>query len=152
MWTCSCGVDNEEEAFACSSCGSNRSPLEASTKPDSPIPQEEEFRPMREELHPTAREEMEKTYETLLFEEKEAGKGTARKVLRIMIVTFMCTALALIALFSILSINDIKDTSPSVYISRCIVIWIRSIIITQAVVIIGGILLFLLRESKEAKA
>lgn len=147
MWTCSCGADNEEEAFACTSCGNMKISPETSTKPYShtPTPREEEF--------PTsAHEEMEKTYETLLFEEKEAGKGTARKVLRIMIVSIMSIALALIALFSVIQISGIKDTSFPDYISQCIGIWIRSIIITQAVVIIGGIFLFLLRESKEAKA
>lgn len=110
----------------------------------------EETRRELGEVPPSTPREMEEAYETL-FEEERRGV-TVKKVLRMVIVGIVCILVALIALYSVIDISSVREAKLSAYVGRCVGIWIRSIIMTQAVVIIGGIFFFLLREPRETKA
>lgn len=115
----------------------------------------EEIEDLGRELGETplvAPEEMEeKAYEELLYEEEERG-STAKKVLRIIDISIMCVIIVVVAIFAVIQIGGIREATFSAYLSKCLSIWIRSIIITQAVLIIGGIIYFLLREPKTTRA
>ena len=50
-----------------------------------------------------------------------------------------------------MQIGGIKEAGFAAYLSKCLGIWVRSIIITQAVLIIGGIIYFVLYEPNETK-
>ncbi|MFQ5862100.1 MAG: zinc finger Ran-binding domain-containing protein [Candidatus Brocadiales bacterium] len=99
----------------------------------------------------TPKETEERAYEEILYEEEKEG-STAKKVLRIIDITLVCIIIVIVAIFAVVQIGGIGETGLRAYLSRCLGIWIRSIIITQAVLIIGGIIYFLLREPKVTKA
>lgn len=92
----------------------------------------------------------EKAYEELFYEEEKGS--TVKKVLRIIDISIMCIIIVVVAIFAAIQIGGIREATFSGYLSKCLGIWIRSIIITQAVLIIGGIIYFLLREPKTTRA
>lgn len=104
------------------------------------------------EVSPTPPQETEApAYEDSYYEEEEGG-STGKRVLRIIDITLMCIVIISVAIYSIVQIGGVDEARFSTYLSRCLSIWIRSIIVTQAVVIIGGIIYFLLWEPKRTKA
>ncbi len=215
MWTCPCGSQNEEDAFACVDCGMGRSveesteesypsalreieeaqqELEDSTRPTEkepistptptpiprptptrvPAPKEtgyeeglgldvkepeqsvyEDLEHLGKELGEVpvapAHEAEAETYEDLYYEEEEEGSA-AKKVLRVINISIMCIIIVSVAIYAIIQIGGVEERAFSAYLSRCLGIWIRSIIVTQAVLIIGGIFYFLLWEPKRTKA
>lgn len=158
MWKCECGAGNEEEALACINCGQERgviagtlpTPEELFTgQPPTPptevgfeeAPREGGF----EEVYPPSEEEF------FGGEERERGP-IVRKVFRIIVVSVMSILIVAISIYAFVQIGGIKEAVFLNYLRQCIGIWIRCIILTQAVVIIGIILLWLLQESKLAKS
>lgn len=102
------------------------------------------------EVPPTApKEPEEKPYEEFMYEEEEGS--TTKKVLRVIDISVMCVIIVFVAIYAIIQIGGVEEARFSAYLSRCLGIWIRSIIITQAVLIIGGIIYFLLWEPKRTK-
>lgn len=91
------------------------------------------------------------TYEDSYYEEEEEGSA-AKKVLRILDISIVCIIIVSVAIYAIIQIGGVEEKAFSAYLSRCLGIWIRSIIVTQAVLIIGGIFYFLLWEPKTTKA
>ena len=96
-----------------------------------------------EEVYPPSEEEF--------FGGEERGP-IVKKVFRIVVVSVMSILIVAISIYAFVQIGGIKETSFLNYLRQCIGIWIRCIILTQAVVIIGIILLWLLQESKLAKS
>ncbi|MFN3467667.1 MAG: hypothetical protein ACK4WF_08210, partial [Candidatus Brocadiales bacterium] len=66
----------------------------------------------------------------------------------IVVVSIMSVLIVIISLYAFFQIGGIKEPVFLNYLRQCIGIWLKCIILTQAVVIIGLILIFLLRESK----
>ncbi len=155
MWKCECGANNEEEALTCINCGQERGAREemAFVEPPHTPPRERVYEeaarergyeePVRErgfeEVYPPPEEEF--------FVEEEAGPSV-KKVLRIVVVSVMSVLVLAISIYAFLQIGGIKATAFGDYLSQCIGIWIKCIILTQAVVIIGLIIIFLLRETR----
>lgn len=98
----------------------------------------------------TPKETEERAYEELLYEGEEGS--SVKKVLRIIDITVVCIIIVIVAIFAVMQIGGIREIGFSAYLSKCLSIWVRSIIITQAVLIIGGIIYLLLREPKTTKA
>lgn len=156
MWKCECGAGNEEEALACINCGQERG-VESGTlptqeelfvgQPSTPptevgfeeAPREGGF----EEVYPLPEEEF--------FGGEERGP-IVKKVFRIVVVSVMSILIVAISIYAFAQIGGIKETAFLNYLRQCLGIWIRCIILTQAVVIIGIILLWLLQELKPAKS
>lgn len=150
MWKCECGASNEEEFLACINCGQERGAREEFFVEPPPTP------PTRERgFEEPARERvLEEVYtppeEEFLMEEVRGP--SAKKVLRIVVVSIMSILIVVISLYAFLQIGGIRETAFLGYVRQCIGIWVRCIILTQAVVIIGVILIWLLRESRPAKS
>lgn len=149
MWKCECGASNEEEALACINCGQERGAKEEFfvEPPPTMPPRGRGFEePTRErgyeEVYPPPEEEF--------FMEEERGPSV-KKILRIIVVSIMSILIVITSLYAFIQIGGIRETAFLDYVRQCIGIWIRCIIITQAVVIIGLIFIFLLRESRSAK-
>ena len=158
MWKCECGAGNEEEALACINCGQERGviagtlptpeELFAGQPPTPPMEVGFEEAPREggfEEVYPPQGEEF------FMGEERERGP-VVKKVFRIVVVSIMSILIVAISIYAFAQIGGIKETAFLNYLRQCLGIWIRCIILTQAVVIIGIILLWLLQESKPAKA
>ncbi len=149
MWKCECGANNEEEALACINCGQERGAREEFfiEPPSAPVEERVE--------EPTRERAFEEAYappeEEFLLEEEIPRGPTVKKVLRIVVVSIMSILIVVISLYAFFTIGGIKETAFLNYVRQCIGIWIRCIILTQAVVIIGLILFFLLRESKSPR-
>lgn len=158
MWKCECGAGNEEEALACINCGQERG-AEAGILPTQeelftgqpPTPPSEvgfEEAPREggfEEVYPPQEEEF------FMGEEREGGP-IVKKVFRIVVVSVMSILIVAISIYAFAQIGSIKETAFLNYLRQCLGIWIRCIILTQAVVIIGIILVLLLRETKSARS
>lgn len=214
MWTCPCGLQNDEDALACTSCGRERGLRESAQEEypstlkeieeaqreleetpyhieKKPIPPPKPtFAPTSTPAHKkteemgrlrldmdmdieesassvyneiedlgkelgeapltTPRETEEEPYEEFMYEEPKEGSA-AKKVLRIVDIVMTCIVIVFVAIYAAVQIGGVKEAAFSAYLSKCLGIWIRSIIITQAVLIIGGIIYFLLYEPKETK-
>jgi hypothetical protein len=84
-------------------------------------------------------------YDEYAFEEEEEG-STVKKVLRILDLSIICTIIVFVSIYSVVQIGRVEEARFSAYLSQCLGIWIRSIIATQAVLVIGGIIYFILWE------
>lgn len=156
MWKCECGAGNEEEALACINCGQERGVI-AGTLPTqeelfvgqphtSPTEVGFEEAPREggfEEVYPPPEEEF--------FGGEERGP-IVKKVFRIVVVSVMSILIVAISIYAFVQIGGIKEPHFLNYLRQCIGIWIRCIILTQAIVIIGIILVLLLRETKSARS
>lgn len=61
----------------------------------------------------------------------------------------MAVFITLIALYAFKSVsNAIEEVRGSDLLWKCSAIWIKSIILTQTVLVLGGLFLFLLRKPK----
>ncbi len=153
MWKCECGANNEEESLICTSCGLERGTKEREpafkgfAEPSFTIPREEVVEPPPrerafEEVYPPVEEEF-------LIEE-EPGPSI-KKIFRIAVLSIMSVLIAIISILAFVQIGGITETAFLPYLRNCIGIWIRCIILTQAVVIIGIVFLYFLSESKPIK-
>ena len=63
----------------------------------------------------------------------------------------MSFLISLIAIYSFIRVSSaIEQVRGSDLLWRCFAIWIKSIILTQAVLVVGGLFLFVLRKPKGA--
>ncbi len=90
-------------------------------------------------------------YDEYAFEEEEEG-STVKKVLRILDLSIICTIIVFVSIYSVVQIGRVEEARFSAYLSQCLGIWIRSIIATQAVLVIGGIIYFILWEPPATRA
>jgi len=69
--------------------------------------------------------------------------------LKVVIITIMAVIISLIAIYSFLRVSQaIEHIRGSELLWRCFAIWIKSIILTQGVLVVGGLFLFLLRKQR----
>ncbi|MHC4197416.1 MAG: hypothetical protein ACYSRP_05855, partial [Planctomycetota bacterium] len=90
-------------------------------------------------------------YDEYAFEEEGEG-STVKKVLRIIDLSIICTIIVFVSIYSVVQIGRVEEARFSAYLSQCLGIWIRSIIATQAVLVIGGIIYFILWEPPTTRA
>jgi hypothetical protein len=163
MWKCECGANNEEEALTCINCGQERGQREFGLgefiEPPPTPSRERGFegptmrgRGFEEPAREKTLEEVYPPPEEEFFVEEERAGPSIKKVFRIVVASLMSILILIISFYAFIKIGGIRETAFLEYVRQCIGIWIRCIILTQAVVIIGLILVFLLRESKSPKA
>lgn len=65
------------------------------------------------------------------------------------IVTIMAILISLISIYAFMRVSSaIEQTHGTDLLWRCFAIWIKSIILTQAILVVGGLFLFMLRKPK----
>lgn len=74
-----------------------------------------------------------------------------KQKLKALIITSMALFISLIAIYAFRSVSHAIDQfRGSELVWKCFAIWIKSIILTQAVLVLGGLFLFMLRKPKGA--
>lgn len=74
---------------------------------------------------------------------------TIKPKLKIFIITVMALIITLISLYSFVSVSrSIDQIRGADLLWNCFAIWIKSIILTQGVLVVGGLFLFMLRKPK----
>ncbi|MDN3512768.1 MAG: hypothetical protein NG747_00025 [Candidatus Brocadia sp.] len=72
-----------------------------------------------------------------------------KQKLKPFIITVMAVLVSLIALYALRRVSQaIEHVHGSELLWKCFAIWIKSIILTQTVLILGGLFLFMLRKPK----
>lgn len=72
-----------------------------------------------------------------------------KQKLKTIIILIMAIFITLISAYSFLSVSEsIEKTRGAELVWRCFAIWIKSIILTQAVLVVGGLFLFMIRKPK----
>lgn len=72
-----------------------------------------------------------------------------KQKLKTFVIMVMAVFITLIALYAFKSVsNAIEEVRGSDLLWKCSAIWIKSIILTQTVLVLGGLFLFLLRKPK----
>ncbi|MDR4507539.1 MAG: hypothetical protein MRJ65_04765 [Candidatus Brocadiaceae bacterium] len=73
-----------------------------------------------------------------------------KQKLKALIIAIMSVLVALIAFYAFLNVSQaIEQVRGPSLLWNCFAIWIKSIILTQAVLVVGGLLLFMLRKPKK---
>ncbi|MCF6157528.1 MAG: hypothetical protein E3K32_02920 [wastewater metagenome] len=73
-----------------------------------------------------------------------------KQKLKTVIIISMAVLIAIIAIHTLMGVSgSFEQMGGSNLAWRCFALWIRSIILTQAVLVVGGLLLFMLRKPKE---
>lgn len=76
-------------------------------------------------------------------------KMTMKPKLKALIIIIMALIITLIALYSFVSVSRAIDQIRGADLFwKCFAIWIKSIILTQGVLVVGGLFLFMLRKPK----
>lgn len=74
-----------------------------------------------------------------------------KQKLKAFIIFVMALFISLIAIYAFMRVSSaIEQVRGSDLLWRCFAIWIKSIILTQAVLVVGGLFLFMLRKPKGA--
>ncbi|MBW7943191.1 MAG: hypothetical protein H3C64_12585 [Candidatus Kuenenia stuttgartiensis] len=74
---------------------------------------------------------------------------TIKPKLKILIITVMALIITLISLYSFVSVSrSIDQIRGADLFWNCFAIWIKGIILTQGVLVVGGLFLFMLRKPK----
>ncbi len=74
-----------------------------------------------------------------------------KQKLKAFIITVMAIFISLIAIYAFMRVSSaIEQVRGSDLLWRCFAIWIKSIILMQAVLVVGGLFLFMLRKPKGA--
>ena len=74
-----------------------------------------------------------------------------KQKLKAFIIIVMALFISLIAIYAFMRVSSaIEQVRGSDLLWRCFAIWIKSIILTQAVLVVGGLFLFVLRKPKGA--
>ena len=74
-----------------------------------------------------------------------------KQKLKAFIIFVMALCISLIAIYAFMRVSSaIEQVRGSDLLWRCFAIWIKSIILTQAVLVVGGLFLFILRKPKGA--
>ena len=72
-----------------------------------------------------------------------------KQKLKAFIIIGMAILISLIAIYAFMRVSStIEQVRGSDLLWRCFAIWIKSIILTQAVLVLGGLFLFMLRKPK----
>jgi len=72
-----------------------------------------------------------------------------KQKLKAFIIIGMAILISLIAIHAFMRVSSvIEQVRGSDLLWRCFAIWIKSIILTQAVLVVGGLFLFMLRKPK----
>ncbi|MEK7805635.1 MAG: hypothetical protein AAB258_02730 [Planctomycetota bacterium] len=72
-----------------------------------------------------------------------------KQKLKAFIIIVMALFISLIAIYAFMRVSSaIEQVRGSDLLWRCFAIWIKSIILTQAVLVVGGLFLFMLRKPK----
>jgi len=72
-----------------------------------------------------------------------------KQKLKAFIITAMAVLISLIAIYAFRRVsNAIEQVHGSELLWKCFAIWIKSIILTQTVLVLGGLFLFMLRKPK----
>jgi hypothetical protein len=72
-----------------------------------------------------------------------------KQKLKTFIITTMAVLISLIAIYAFGRVsNAIEQARGSELLWKCFAIWIKSIILTQTVLVVGGLFLFMLRKPK----
>ncbi|HLE86485.1 MAG TPA: hypothetical protein VI727_02330 [Candidatus Brocadiaceae bacterium] len=72
-----------------------------------------------------------------------------KQKLKAFIIIVMAVIISLIAIYAFMRVSSaIEQVRGSDLLWRCFAIWIKSIILTQAVLVVGGLFLFMLRKPK----
>ncbi len=72
-----------------------------------------------------------------------------KQKLKALIIIVMTIFISLIAIYAFMRVSSaIDQVRGSDLLWRCFAIWIKSIILTQAVLVVGGLFLFMLRKPK----
>lgn len=89
---------------------------------------------------------MESTVLTTHAEKTVAGKKSVKQKLRLIIAGLMVIFLMVIAFYAIRNIDGIPYHHFYTYIAKCFAIWAKSLAYSELVLVIGGFLLYMLRE------
>ena len=74
-----------------------------------------------------------------------------KQKLKAFIITVMAIIISLIAIYAFMRVSRaIEQVHGTDLLWRCFAIWIKSIILTQAVLVVGGLFLFMLKKPKGA--
>ncbi len=87
----------------------------------------------------------ERAYDEYAYEEEGEG-STVKKVLRVLDISVICCIIVFVSIYAVIQIGNVEEARFSAYLSKCLAIWIRTIIVTQATLVIGGIIYFILWE------
>ncbi len=72
-----------------------------------------------------------------------------KQTLKVIIVIIMAIIISMIAVYTFTRISlAIEHVKGSELIWKCFAFWIKSIVLTQAVLVVGGLFLFMLRKPK----
>lgn len=72
-----------------------------------------------------------------------------KQKLKAFIITTMAVFISLIAIYAFKRVsNAVEQAHGSELLWKCFAIWIKSIILTQTVLVLGGLFLFMLRKPK----
>lgn len=72
-----------------------------------------------------------------------------KQKLKVIIVIIMAIIISMIAIYTFTRVSlAIEHVHGSELIWKCFAFWIKSIILTQAVLVVGGLFLFMLRKPK----
>ena len=74
-----------------------------------------------------------------------------KQKLKAFIIIVMAVIISLIAIYAFMRVSvAIEQVHGTELLWRCFAIWIKSIILTQAVLVVGGLFVFMLRKPKGA--
>ena len=72
-----------------------------------------------------------------------------KQKLKAFIIIVMATLISLIAIYAFMRVSvAIEQIRGTDLLWKCFAIWIKSIILTQAILVVGGLFLFMLRKPK----
>ena len=72
-----------------------------------------------------------------------------KQKLKAFIIIVMAVIISLIAIYAFMRVSvAIEQVRGADLLWKCFAIWIKSIILTQAILVVGGLFLFMLRKPK----
>ncbi len=72
-----------------------------------------------------------------------------KQKLRTFIIIAMAALISLISIYAFIRVSSAVEQARGVeLLSRCFAIWIKSIILTQGILVVGGLFLFMIRKPK----
>lgn len=72
-----------------------------------------------------------------------------KQKLKAFIIIVMAVLISMIAIYAFMRVSTATEqVKGSDLLWRCFAIWIKSIILTQAILVVGGLFLFMLRKPK----
>lgn len=79
-----------------------------------------------------------------------ANKKSVKQKLRVNIVGLMVVFLIVITFYAIRNIDSIPYHHFTTYVAKCFATWAKSLVYSELVMVIGGFLLYLLREHEKS--